>query len=150
MPNQNQKYGSMQCPKCGSHNTQSVSVAHQQSIRTGYNGYQSISEFGKTLEPPQPRSAFLYPLGVAYMVSVFTFFGLAEITARLEGSWPTLASWLGSHPFIASGVVGVIAGVLVSLSALGFNTGAHKTQMNRWSRGVICKQCGHRFNRKRQ
>ncbi len=147
MSNQHQKYGNMQCPNCGSHNTQSVSVAHQQSIRTGYNGYQSISAFGKDLEPPPPKSAFLYPLGVAYMVGVFTFFGLSEISTRLEESWPTLASWFGSHPIIASAIVGVIAGALVSLSAMGFNASTHRRQLNRWSKGVVCRRCGHRFNK---
>ena len=147
MPTQQQKFESMQCPKCSSHNTQSVSVAHQQSIRTGYNGYQSISEFGKALEPPPPRSAFLYPLGVAYMVGVFTFLGLAELSALIGKIWPTLASWLYSHPFIASAIVGAVAGLMVSVSAIEFNAGVHKHEMSRWGRGVVCKRCGHRFSK---
>lgn len=150
MSNQNRKHGNMQCPECGSYNTQAVSVAHSQSIRIGYNGSQSISEFGKELEPPPPRSTFVVPLGAAYMAGFLTFFGLADISARIGDSWPTVASWLSSHPFIASAIVAVVAGARVSLSAMDFNAGTHRKEMNRWSRGVICRRCGHRFNRTRR
>lgn len=145
--NKSQEYEYMQCPKCRSHNTQSVSVAHKQSVRTGDNGYQSISEFGRGLEPPPPRSEFAFPLGIAYMIGFLMFFSSSEL-ARKIGVWlPTIADFINRRPFIFSTCVGLLAGLIVSISAIGFNVSTHRNQMDEWSKGIVCRRCGHRFSR---
>ena len=146
MTNQRKNIHSMQCPECGSHNTQSVSLAHSQSVRTSANGYQSISEFGKKLEPPAPRSEFGVPFGVGYVVGVSFFFFVPEVSSWIVGWWPTGGIWLRDHPFIASGSIGAVAWLYSLASAIGFNSSVHQKEMNSWGKGIVCRRCGHRFN----
>ena len=63
---------SMQCPRCYSRYTQSVEMAYSQSVRTGESGYTSISEFGRSLEPPEARSEVGYPLAVTLAVGIIS------------------------------------------------------------------------------
>jgi len=137
----------MQCPECGSHYTQSVPLAHSQSIRTGYNGNQTISEFGQALEPPEPRSEFLVPLIIAIFLFGVLFFFL-----------PTEISWIGTgwvQDVITSlwGRVGISGGLAVAFliflsgGAIAHNTTAYAEDMDEWECTVICRRCGKQFHR---
>jgi hypothetical protein len=137
----------MQCPECGSHYTQSVPLAYSQSIRTGYNGNQTISEFGQALEPPEPRSEFLVPLlSAAFLFGVIFFF------------FPTEISWLSTswvHDKITSlwGRVSISGGLAFALliflsgDAIAHNTTAYAEDMDEWEATVVCRRCGEQFSR---
>lgn len=138
---------SMQCPKCYSHNTQSVSVAYGQSIRIGETGYRSVSEFGRELEPPQGRSEFGIPLVVAVNVFGLAVLSLPDMLAVTGISWLMglkISSWLN---LVASGAIAILVGVRVASSAFLHNMTKHRTEMRSWRRGVVCRRCGHRFRR---
>ena len=135
----------MQCPACGSHYTQAVSLAYTQSIRTGYNGTQSISEFGRELEPPPAQSEVLIPLGLAAVMFVATHMFI-----------PIDASWIGIEwvqRFLTStwGRIGIsaLAAFLVlvwsSGSAAAHNDTEHAKEMEDWERAVVCRRCGEQF-----
>ena len=137
---------SMQCPECGSHYTQAISLAYSQSIRTGYNGNQSISEFGRGLEPPPPQSEVLIPLGLAAVMFVATFV-----------FFPTDASWIGIdwvQRFLTSSwgriAISTLAAFLVlvwsSGSAIAHNATEHASEMDDWERAVVCRRCGEQFS----
>ena len=137
----------MQCPACGSHYTQAVSLAYTQSIRTGYNGTQSISEFGRELEPPAAESEVLIPLGLAAIMFVATFV-----------FFPTEASWIGTEwvqRFLNSTwarvTISALAALLVwvwsSGSAMAHNTTDHANEMDEWERSVVRRRCGEHFLR---
>ena len=138
---------SMQCPSCRSHYTQAVSVAYSQSIRTGYNGHQSISEFGRDLEPPPARSEIANPLMVAILV-----FSLALFTLPNEMGWVNMP-WLQTVFSTSWGRVALSATLaisvlfLMSTSAIDYNISVHTGEMSEWEREVICRRCGHRFRR---
>jgi hypothetical protein len=138
---------SMQCPSCRSHYTQAVSVAYSQSIRTGYNGHQSISEFGRDLEPPPARSEFAIP----FMVAIFVF-SVALFTLPSELGWVDMA-WLQAlfstfwGRVALSATLAIAALLLMSASAIGYNISVHSDDMSEWEKDVICRRCGHRFSR---
>lgn len=145
MTDNRERFHSMQCSKCRSHNTQSVSVAHSQSIRTGYNGHQTISEFGRDLEPPAAQSVFGFPLLATiniFGLAVFLLPGALEATRIqwLQGllvlSWQNLA---------ICGFLALYVGFRLAISAVRHNMDVHSQDMSSWKRGVICKRCGHRF-----
>lgn len=137
----------MQCPNCRSHYTQAVSVAYSQSIRTGYNGHQSISEFGRDLEPPPARSEFAIP----FMVAVFVF-SAALLTLPSELGWVDWA-WLQAlfstfwGRVALSGTLAIAALLLTSASAIAYNISVHSDEMSEWEKDVICRRCGERFSR---
>jgi hypothetical protein len=137
----------MQCPNCRSHYTQAVSVAYSQSIRTGYNGHQSISEFGRDLEPPPARSEFAIPFAVAIFV-----FSAALFTLPSDLAWPDVA-WLQAlfstfwGRVALSGMLAIAALLLMSASAIGYNISVHSDELSEWEKEVICRRCGERFER---
>ena len=141
------RFHTMQCPECGSHYTQAVPLAYRQSIRTGYNGHQSISEFGQELGPPQARSELLVPMLYAAALFGVTFVLLPTEITWLDLGWPQqlLTSTLGRL-----GIAGVAAmSLLVYLSACAIadNLTGHAREMNDWERTVVCRRCGAQFSR---
>jgi len=137
----------MQCPSCRSHYTQAVSLAYSQSIRTGYNGHQSISEFGRDLEPPPARSELAIPFAVAIFV-----FAMALFTLPNDLAWPDVA-WLQAlfstswGRVALSGALALAALLLMTASAIGYNISVHSDEMSEWENDVICRRCGERFSR---
>ena len=138
---------SMQCPRCYSRYTQSVEMAYSQSVRTGESGYTSISEFGRSLEPPEPRSEVGYPLAVTLAVGIISAMSLPELAERLP-----FMSFAEMTPFdtpvvVTSILLGLVAGVWSAGSAMAHNMSVHSDEMDQWARGVVCRRCGHRFKR---
>ncbi len=135
----------MQCPACGSHYTQSVSVAYSQSVRTGYNGQQTISEFGRELEPPEAQSEFLVPLCMAATAFVFTY-----VFFPTEIDWFDLA-WLQNVLTSFWGRIGISIGVAIAIfiflsgAAVAHNMTVHASDMKEWGRTTVCRRCGERF-----
>ncbi len=138
---------SMQCPRCKSGYTQSVEMAYSQSIRTGDTGYRSISEFGKTLEPPTPRSALGAFVVVAVLVTYASLFLLPLLSELTEIKWLSGMSLFDWPVVVVSIVLGLIAGYRSAVSALVHNELVHRGEMRDWARDVICRRCGHRFRR---
>lgn len=137
----------MQCPECGSHYTQAVPLAYRQSVRTGHNGHQSISEFGQELEPPQARSEVLVPMIYAVALFGVTFVLLpAEIT-WFDLGWPQqlLTSTLGR--FGIAGMAAFSLLVYLSACAIADNLTGHAREMDDWGRTVVCRRCGTQFSR---
>jgi len=140
---------SMQCPRCKSRYTQSVKMAYSQSVRTGDSGYQSISEFGKTLEPPPSRSEFGAFFVVAIMVTCATMILLPSLSEVVEIKWLSGISTFDWPVVVASVVLGLIAGARSAIAAAVHNASVHAGEMREWKRGVVCRRCGHRFQRSR-
>ena len=135
----------LQCPDCGSHNTQAVEVAYSQSVRTGYNGYQTISAYGETLSPPEPRSVFLVPLGVAAWVWVLIAVVLPAITNQAIPHMSDTFLPLAKGPVIAGLGTGIVFGLMTIVSAVAHNRSAFEADLDDWLNEAICKRCGHRF-----
>lgn len=136
---------SMQCPRCKSQYTQSVETAYSQAVRTSETGYQSISEFGRDLEPPKARSEFGVPLMVAVNVFGLAALTLPDLLAATGISWLMslkVSSW---QNLAASCVIAVLVGVRVATSAFLYNMTEHRTEMQSWRRGVVCRRCGSKF-----
>jgi len=138
---------SMLCPRCKSHNTQSVKTAYWQSIRTGDRGYQSISEFGKSLKPPQARSEIGAFFVVAMMVASAAIILLPALSEVIDVKWLRGISSFDWPVVTVSIALGILAGFRSAVSAAVHNASVHRGEMRSWSRGVICRRCGHRFRR---
>lgn len=142
MGNRDRKF---QCPECRSHYTQTVSLAYSQSVRTGYNGNQTISAFGAELQPPEARSELLVPLAYAATMFLLTFFFLPyEIT------WMSFG-WLQIILETTSGRLGFSTGVALAVliyssgRAIAHNATVHAAAMEEWGQTMICRRCGVRF-----
>lgn len=137
----------MQCPSCKSHYTQAVSVAYSQSIRTGYNGHQSISEFGRGLEPPPARSELAIPFAVAIFVFSVAMYALPEEIVWVNVAWlQKLFSTFWGRVGI-SGTLATFVLTLMSASAVAYNISVHSGELSEWEQEVICRRCGERFDR---
>lgn len=138
---------SMQCPRCRSRYTQSVKMAYTQSVRTGDNGYQSVSEFGKNLEPPPPRSEVAAFFVVAMLVTSAAIILLPALFELVEIKWLRGVSPFDWPVLVASMVLGLVAGARSAIAAAVYNASVHDGEMREWKRGVVCRRCGHRFRR---
>ena len=138
---------SMQCPSCKSHYTQAVSVAYSQSIRTGYNGHQSISEFGRDLEPPPARSEFAIPFMAAIFVFSAALFTLPSELAWVDWGWLQALFSVFWGRVALSGTLAIATLFLLSASAIAYNISVHSDEMSEWEKDVICRRCGERFSR---
>lgn len=138
---------SMQCPRCKSHDTQAVETAYSQAVRTGESGYQSISEFGRSMEPPEARSAAGVPLATALWVAGALMMLLPGLHAVLPFDWLEGLSSFDRPVVVVSLVAGLIAGFSSAVSAGVHNASVHRSEMRTWARGVVCRRCGHRFKR---
>ena len=138
---------SMRCPRCRSHYTQSVDMAYSQAIRTGESGYTTISEFGRSLEPPEPRSEAAYPLAVTLAVGIVSMVSLPALANELPFEWLEGMTSFDVPVVVASVLLGLVAGVWSADSAMAYNMSIHSDEMDEWERGVVCRRCGHRFGR---
>ena len=138
---------SMQCPRCRSHYTQSVDMAYSQAIRTGESGYTTISEFGRSLEPPEPRSEAAYPLALTLAVGIVSMVSLPALANELPFEWLEGMTSFDVPVVVASVLLGLVAGVWSAASAMAYNMSVHSDEMDEWERGVVCRRCGHRFGR---
>jgi DNA-directed RNA polymerase subunit RPC12/RpoP len=138
---------SMQCPRCRSQYTQSVEMAYSQAIRTGESGYTTISEFGRSLEPPAPRSEVGYPLAVTLAVGLISMVSLPALGEQLPFEWSAGMTSFDVPVVIASVLLGLVAGVWSAASAMAYNMSVHSDEIDEWERGVVCRRCGHRFGR---
>ena len=136
---------SMQCPRCRSHYTQSVDMAYSQAIRTGESGYTTISEFGRSLEPPEPRSEAAYPLALTLAVGIVSMVSLPALANELPFEWLEGMTSFDVPVVVASVLLGLVAGVWSAASAMAYNMSVHSDEMDEWERGVVCRRCGHRF-----
>ena len=138
---------SMQCPKCKSQYTQSVETAYSQAVRTGETGYQSISEFGRSMEPPEPRSEVGVPFATAFFVAGTLMMLLPGLHSVLPFEWLEGLSPFDTPVVIVSLVVGLIVGFWSAVSAGVYNASVYRGEMKTWAKGVVCRRCGHRFRR---
>jgi hypothetical protein len=137
----------MQCPECGSHNTQSLKIVYAQSVRTGYNGHKTISELGESVTPPTPDSEVLFPLAVGVMVTIVSAISLPALLSATPLEWGQ--DLMPYDPTVVS--VGLVLGALVARSmrrlAIEMNEHYFNKDYDRWRRGILCRRCGCRFTR---
>ncbi len=138
---------SMQCPQCNSSYTQSVKMAYSQSVRIGENGSQSVSEFGRGLEPTTPRSELGAFFVVAMMVTCASLILLPSLSQIFDFSWLRGITSFDWPVVIASVVLGLFTGARSALAAGVHNVSVHRGEMRSWSRGVVCRRCGKQFQR---
>ena len=138
---------SMQCPRCQSRYTQSVEMAYSQSLRTGESGYTTISEFGRSLEPPAPRSEIGYPLALTLAAGIVSMASLPALGEPLPFDWLDGMTSFDAPVIVVSILLGLAAGTWSAASAMAYNMTIHSDEMEDWGQGVVCRRCGHRFRR---
>ena len=132
------------CRRCGSFNTQYVSVAYSQSVRSGDNG-ETISKFGKSLAPPKKYSQVLVP-SLSGSVAAAWIYGFLLARAAENGdrifSDDSLIEW---PLFGLSLIIGLIvcAGMIARADRL--NKTLWEPLVRNWDKEIVCRRCSHRF-----
>lgn len=121
-------------------------MAYSQAVRTGESGYTTISEFGRSLEPPAPRSEIGIPMGIALGVACTSMMFLPALHTAVPLAWLQGLSPFDTPVIGVSIVLGLLAGFRSAVSALAHNESVHRGEMRKWGRGVVCRRCGHRFS----
>ena len=122
-------------------------MAYSQAIRTGESGYTTISEFGRSLEPPASRSEIGYPLALTLVVGIVSMASLPALGEQLPFEWLDGMTSFDTPVVVVSILLGLVAGVWSAASAMAYNMTIHSDEMERWGRWVVCRRCGHRFKR---
>ena len=135
---------SMTCPKCGSHATQTVPTAFSKAFRSS-DWSTNVSLFGQSIAPPEPRSTFLGPLGIALITFVAVIGAVptaGELTGLeiLQAASPTTrkaANWgLGAA---------IVMFLLRSATAQFHNLVRHPDLISQWENQIVCHRCSHVF-----
>ena len=124
-------------------------MAYSQAIRTGESGYTTISEFGRLLEPPAPRSEIGYPLALTLAVAIVSMASLPALGEQLPFEWSDGMTSFDTPVIVVSILLGMVAGVWSAASAMAYNMTIHSDEIDDWGRGVVCRRCGHRFQSSR-
>lgn len=122
-------------------------MAYSQAIRTGESGYTTISKFGRSLEPPAPRSEIGYPLALTLAVGIVSMASLPALGEQLPFEWFDGMTSFDAPVVVVSILLGLVAGVWSAASAMAYNMTIHSDEMDDWGRGVVCRRCGKRFRR---
>lgn len=133
------------CPECGSYRAQRTKLAYAQSVRHG-DHYSSVSEFGKQLEPPQPRSSVFVPS----LLAAFLYAGLLLYVAKTQNIWLPFAPWRqlsGEHWQYAAAIWSITGIVAIALAerARRWNTHVFPTLIKEYEQETVCLDCGARF-----
>lgn len=120
-------------------------VAFAQAHRRTAGGYESVSEFGQSVAPPERRSVFWGPLLIAVGAGCTGMF----VRAYFIGDTPGLESslrFLFDTAALRWGLgVGTLALVIRSATALAHNQVVWTEQYKKWKAGAVCRRCGHQY-----
>ena len=137
----------LRCPKCAGHSTESVVIAYAQSTRTGSSGYETLSLLGEQIAPPNEKDEKFWPGVVVCAAAAIALTKLPSVLNQLDidalqnlspFSWPVAA---------LSCVVGWSAGLVLAVPAIRYNTHVLPGLLAEWGKGMVCKRCGHRWQR---
>ena len=131
----------LSCPDCGSNYTQSISIAYARSVRTSDSGYKSISDYGKSIAPPQERDEKVRPTVVAFFTAAVCLLLLADLLDQTgipaisnlsTFSWPVI---------LGSCAIGWIVGLLDALPAIRYNVEVWPGLCEEWAEKMVCNRC---------
>ena len=131
------------CRKCGSKNWQSVEVAYLQSVRTTDRGNQSVSSFGASIAPPQPRSTVGGPLWTAFGLFCGGLIFIPYFADRNIASPSAAAAMLSPAVYVPALIIAVVAFFLHLGSALSYNAGHWQKDYRKWQSRFVCRTCGY-------
>ena len=135
----------MACPKCGSHSTQTVPTAFSKSFRSS-NWSNNVSLFGQSISPPEPRSIFLGPLGMA-LITFVAVIGAVPTIGDLTGLEILQADSPTTRKAANWGLGAAIVMFLVrSATAKFHNLARYPDLLRQWENQVVCHRCSHVFD----
>jgi len=132
------------CDSCGSRDIQFLPVAYAQSIRHTDSGYESISEFGKSIAPPRERSIIGGPLIEALGLGSAALLGLPFIFALLPIGSLERTTFLDKAVYFPALIIFFLAFFRRVAAAIEFNTVTRKPDVDRWRKTIVCRRCWHR------
>jgi hypothetical protein len=154
----------MECPACGSTTVQTLQIACErnqsssshQGISVGafsgqpgalltYGTSQTVTSFGRRLQPPRPRNVFVNCIGLlAALFIPVCLVVMASFPATLQGErWATGINLVW------------FACVLIPVSFLwkgqsGYNHDVFPIEYDRWQWSIVCYTCGAISDRQEQ
>ena len=142
--NQNSRKTNMTCPACGSHSTQTVPTAFAKAFRSS-DWSSSTSLFGQALSPPETRSTFLGPLGIA-LITFVTVVGAVPTIGELTGL-EILQADSPTTPEAAYWGLGAATVMFLVRSAMArfHNLVRYPDLISQWENQIVCHRCSHVF-----
>lgn len=134
----------MVCKNCGSRNTQLMHVAFSKSVRSG-PWHESISGFGCSLRPPEPKSVVVWPIlagAIGFVCGVGGYLLHGDLTENKR---------LFTDPVVRAAAIhlgywaGCITTIIRSVTAIWHNQYRYPGQYERWEGLGVCHRCSHRF-----
>lgn len=144
MTKQNHSHAN-RCARCGSSNWQSIELAYMQSARVSETGYETVSKFGQSIAPPEPRSTlgspFFTAVGVASGALIFLPVVLRD-TLELSHA---VSAIFDSRVYIPAVLIGIAAFFVQLFANLAYNTKIWAKEYGEWQQQRVCRACGHQF-----
>ena len=133
------------CPRCGSSDSQMRDVAFAQAHRRTDGGYQSISEFGQSVAPPQREPVFWGPFLIGVGAGCTAMFVRAYLIAETPGLESSLRHLFDPTALRWGLAAGLLAFVIRSATAIAHNQVVWTEQYKKWKTGAVCRRCGHQY-----
>ena len=133
------------CPSCDSSNTQLLKQAYQQALRHGQT-FDSISELGERIAPPQPKDERFFPSIAALATCIACLFVLDDLIASLFPATPENLTALDWELLLPSVVIGWTIGLAIAIPRVRFNVHVLPEMLEQWEKTAICKRCGTQFD----
>lgn len=133
------------CDQCHSPNLQSVELAHMQSVRVSETGYESVSRFGQSIAPPEPRSTFGGPLFTAVGIASGALIFLPALLGDTLGLTHAASAIFDSRIYIPAALIGAAAFVVHLFANLTYNAKVWANEYGEWKEQKVCRSCGHQF-----
>jgi ribosomal protein L37E len=143
--NQNSRKTNMTCNACGSHSTQTVPTAYSKAFRSS-DWTTNVSLFGQSIAPPEPRSTFLGPLGIA-LITFVAVLGAIPTIGDLTGLEILQADSPTTRKAAAWGLgAAIIMFIVRAATALFHNLVRHPDLIQKWENQIVCNRCSHVFH----
>ncbi len=131
------------CDRCGSSNWQSIELAYMQSARVSETGYETVSKFGQSIAPPEPRSTIAAPLFTAVGVGSGTLIFLPALLGDTLELTHAVSAIFDSRVYIPAALIGISAFIVHLLANLAYNAKDWSDNYGQWQRQRVCRSCGH-------
>ncbi len=132
-----------QCRKCSSRNFQSIEMAYLQSVRTTQRGNESISKFGQSISPPEPRSTVSSPSWTGFAIFCGGLIFIPRFGDDVSAMPFSPNGLFSPSVYIPAMVFGFVAFIVHLSSALNYNERHWAKEYLDWQSRFVCRTCGY-------
>lgn len=143
MPRKDERNDPMRCPRCRSRYVQSLSMAYSLSARHEKPD-AVLSEFAHSIEPPNRKSALIWPVYIGSILGFLVFAGIDIWAGETRPPWFSFDE-PNIRAIVAGSTSGCIVGGFLSRRAVRYNNLRFAEEIQEWEQQAICRRCSLRF-----